>query len=809
LFNSDTQTVLTVTSISRPKRVAFLVHSENIDNNGINQIIRYSIGTWGGRFHAIIPTSGEEIAPAWWKLLTILDPDIIYSFLPLNDKLIQRINRHILPAKIIEPNKRANVEDTYRINTFEIGALGIEDIPRFKWESRGFLDKPSFFYIKEGKENNQNNSFALCNFGTLPKTADLSIESLFRDIPCEIIEPNGMMPTKILETIFEKAKPYPRRIIMPIDFCQMYASRNYSLDYADYTRGFHLVVGNQPLDAIYAWNRALISDLTSGRNGFWLAEEHSQDKDLLRLLSRWIDETFWTGNIEKKGYVISHSVDLSFLQNLAQKMCELTHFHFKAFRINPDDFPCPNARKFIPSLFERGQVCQTDKVPLSEDKGLVGFQRPPFLIKGHPQFGWMADLEIQYHPERYNWTNVRPTWKLPKRLGLAHKFYDNYKRSSRIVNGGLPSIEAATEDTVIHIRIPSDLAVVWTWLEHRTNTRNHSPQTTPLFTEIHVSDKGRYLQGIIRLFGNIYSAGSIFEDPFWRDVLLRMAGKPDYHKDFTEIKKIILKSTNEISTEDPTQVVTSPRFDQFAEKLTQKLLSIDVKSNELTLEQLKGRFSQLRGEVLREDPNNGWWKANEKFDEVKEQELQNLLEKKVFLQGLELSCPHCGTRQWYVVDDLGSEMRCNGCLFYFPLPPDTSWSFRLNDLVQNALRKHGTLAVLHTLYELQRDSFSEMFLYLPCQDIFKNDRNAPFTDLDIVVIKEGKFIIGEVKSDPSGFTHSDFEKLKEVAIDLLPNEMLLAAPGDKWPEDVFAGIKNLTDALKPIDVTVSPQLLRW
>ncbi|MBM4065793.1 MAG: hypothetical protein FJ266_09160 [Planctomycetes bacterium] len=161
------------------------------------------------------------------------------------------------------------------------------------------------------------------------------------------------------------------------------------------------------------------------------------------------------------------------------------------------------------------------------------------------------------------------------------------------------------------------------------------------------------------------------------------------------------------------------------------------------------------------------------------------------------------------MDDLGSEMRCNGCLFYFPLPPDTSWSFRLNDLVQNALRKHGTLAVLHTLYELQRDSFSEMFLYLPCQDIFKNDRNAPFTDLDIVVIKEGKFIIGEVKSDPSGFTHSDFEKLKEVAIDLLPNEMLLAAPGDKWPEDVFAGIKNLTDALKPIDVTVSPQLLRW
>jgi len=154
-------------------------------------------------------------------------------------------------------------------------------------------------------------------------------------------------------------------------------------------------------------------------------------------------------------------------------------------------------------------------------------------------------------------------------------------------------------------------------------------------------------------------------------------------------------------------------------------------------------------------------------------------------------------------------MRCNGCLFHFPLPPDPSWSFRLNDLVQNALRKYGTLAVLHTLYELQRDSFSEMFLYLPCQDIFKADINTRFTDLDIVVIKEGKFIIGEVKSDPGGFKHSGFQKLKEVAIELLPNEILLAAPGDKWPDDVLVEINNLTNELRPIDVTVSPRLLRW
>jgi hypothetical protein len=289
-----------------------------------------------------------------------------------------------------------------------------------------------------------------------------------------------------------------------------------------------------------------------------------------------------------------------------------------------------------------------------------------------------------------------------------------------------------------------------------------------------------------------------------------MAGRPDYHNDFTEIKKIVHKSINDIFVEDTTPLEAgSPRLDQFAEKLTYKLLSLDVKSNELTVEQIKGRFAQLRGEALKEDPNDCWWNANEKFDELKEQELQNLLETKVFLQGLELSCPHCGTRQWYVVDDLNSGMRCNGCMFHFTLPPNPSWSLRLNDLVQNAVRKHGTLAVLHTLYELQRDSFSEMFLYLPCQDIFKADVNASFTDLDVVVINKGKFIIGEVKSDPGGFQHSDFEKLRVIATELLPDEILLAAPGDNWPDDVLTEIKNLTDELKQVEVTVSPRLLQW
>ncbi|MEW6408918.1 MAG: HsdR family type I site-specific deoxyribonuclease [Nitrospirota bacterium] len=264
--------------------------------------------------------------------------------------------------------------------------------------------------------------------------------------------------------------------------------------------------------------------------------------------------------------------------------------------------------------------------------------------------------------------------------------------------------------------------------------------------------------------------------------------------------------------------------------------SSDIEGVVHDLEILKGRFTELMGkakedylslikgksqdkavetileyfmdEEKRHEYYSFYREVSSIFDELKESELLYLLERRVFLQGVELRCPHCGTRQWYVVDDIGSEMRCDGCLFRFSLPPSPAWSFRLNNLVRNALCKHGMLAVLHALYNLQQ-FLSGMFLFLPSQDIFEEGQQNPFTDLDLVVIRDGKFLIGEVKSDPHGFKPDDLDKLRVVAEDLLPDEVVLAAEGERWPPDVEEGIKRLTETLKPFDVKVSSLILQW
>lgn len=764
------QSTLTVTTSFRPKRVAFLVNPEETNEDELNEIFSYCQGVWGGGYNIIIPATSKEIAHDWWKLFVSIDPDIVYSFLELDDYLIERINRHILPSKIIEITPARKEQRGSSIDPFEIRALGIEDIPRFMWANRGIIREPHFFYIKKSWKKTPYLSFILRNFGILPDV--LAMNEAFHGVPHEIIDASKGTANEI----FNKLLPIAERCTIPADLCQLYAAPHFAFKQEPFFDGFHLVVGDHPLDVIYHWNHSLTSRQYNGRDTLWLSEEQCSDTDLLQLVGKWIQKTFWAQN--RYGKIISYSVDKSKLKALADTMKGIVNFGFKIEVLRPDRYPSPDGTH----LLKLGMAHQTEQVSMSENQGLVGFQRPLFLFKGHPQFGWMVDLEIQYHPERYAiYTNARPNWQLPKRLGLAQKFFD-YKMESRIVKGGQVSVAVTTEDRTIKFKVPSDLDVVWTYLDKRyTNIDRKRSSGKARFTDLYVSDKGRYLQGLLRLFGSIYGVCHFFEDPFWRHILLLMAGVNNSAK----------KTSN-----------SCPECGKEIEK------TIETNGKPLTIDNIKHAFGELRGKALKEDSkDNNYWQIYDRFDDLKESDLRYLIDKRVLLQGIDLRCPHCYTHQWCVVDDLGTEMRCNGCLLHFPLPTAPKWSFRLNDLVGNALRKHGTLAVLQTLYNLQQ--FKGMFLYLPCQDIFEDEQRDCFTDLDIVVITDEKFIVGEVKSATNGFKAKDFEKLLEVAKELVPDQVILAAPGNEWPEEAKLEIQKFSETLVPFEVEVLPYLLWW
>lgn len=801
------QTTLNVTTISRPKRVAFLVNPLATTNDELNQLIRYSVGVWGGRFYVIIPTTGDTIEEDWWKLLTIVDPDVIYSLRPLTDLLVRKINKAILPVKIVEPtlgDRALGERQRYPIHSGEIEALETSEIIRFHHADPRKLSRRTFFpYIKDYWEDTVQRRFVLRNFGVLPNV--VGIADAFRDVPhveIELQPAQHVLVQEIHKSVLQRLAAYQNDPVCPIDLSQFYVHRAYRPKWNDFARGFHLVIGDSPHDVMYAWNRAAVSELFNGRDTLWVPVEFTQDDEFLRLVSEWIRRAFWGHDHDQVGHVVSYSIENQELSRVAKVMQEALGFHFRIARLAPRQFPSPDM-ELRPGAGDR----HTEQVPLLDGCGRVGSSRPAFLTNGHPQQGWMVDVEARHRSGNYSRSIAHLThldWRLPKRLGAPRTLFGD-QRGSRVVNGGMPSVAVQVEDEAFEVHIPSNEAVIFTCLSRRyTNANVEHQQPEPRFTEMGISDKGRYLQGLVRLFGGVASAGGWFADPSWRTVFLRMAGRPDeYSRRRTEEIKERIEA---FFSRDATPIEpSSPRMDQLAEALGQDPTVSDPEPERMTRKEIESVLNQLRSK----ESNGGFRKELWKAHGLNE-ELESLVNAKVMLQGAEVRCPHCFTKEWRVIDDLSSEMRCNGCLFRFPMPLTPEWSFRLNDLVGKALKRHGTLAVLHALYELKGRLSNNPLLFMPCQDIFERGQTEKsFTDLDIVAIRNCRVIIGEVKSSPGGFRSSDFDKLRQVAEDLVPDEVLIAAQGKEWPLKVMDEIHRLRGTLSSQEIEVKELLLDW
>jgi hypothetical protein len=102
-------------------------------------------------------------------------------------------------------------------------------------------------------------------------------------------------------------------------------------------------------------------------------------------------------------------------------------------------------------------------------------------------------------------------------------------------------------------------------------------------------------------------------------------------------------------------------------------------------------------------------------------------------------------------------------------------------------------------------------VFWPSVDVFFNGGKEPMTDLDIVALREGKLLIGEVKSSPLSFKQSDFDHLERIARTVHADEVLLAAESgsaEQWAA-VHASGAALAAKLKGIGTEVLTLALDW
>lgn len=146
------------------------------------------------------------------------------------------------------------------------------------------------------------------------------------------------------------------------------------------------------------------------------------------------------------------------------------------------------------------------------------------------------------------------------------------------------------------------------------------------------------------------------------------------------------------------------------------------------------------------------------------------------------------------------------------MDPEAPWSFRLNELCRRGIRNTGILATLQALcmLEMTRGHRGDgMFLHVPPQDLFEARATEPVAEVDLFLIINGKLVLGEVKSNPQGFSEDVVSKTVEVAQELEPDELYFAAPGKDWPPDVMARIDAARVALASRSINVQPLHLEW
>jgi hypothetical protein len=141
------------------------------------------------------------------------------------------------------------------------------------------------------------------------------------------------------------------------------------------------------------------------------------------------------------------------LQRVQRALEAARHQQVNVARLDDHRIGLHDLRRHFPHADEPPQ-----QVTIVDSKGLVRYAAPGWLHR--PNDGrMMLDVTIQFHPDRYSYTNVRPDWHLPRRLDVAKLFFRDM--ASRVQWQGLPTTAVSANESSTWLHIPGDHGLIW------------------------------------------------------------------------------------------------------------------------------------------------------------------------------------------------------------------------------------------------------------------------------------------------------------------------------------------------------------
>jgi hypothetical protein len=563
----------------RPVRIAYIVPNP-ASHALLDALFDEAMSRWGGRRTPIVASDGIDLAADDWKLLSLWDADIVYSYVRLNAELHRRLAYRLAPGEIItHPTGRA---DRLRpgLGTGSEMLSSVSVVPMLgKWRSfRGqtipevldkerHVDVPRDLADSFGFASNCLNDFALlphARRASLKPPDDGRYALRFRT-PDEIIYVESLveLETKIAEQAGLLCLTQLSDMFTPY-LSTFHEGRSSWEDHLS------IVVGNDVADRLLFWNGVHRYESLMGPGHIQLLRL-SPDRFgeglpdwVARLTSGVRNRRHFNGNAAPRTVVKSCSVDEETLNRIAAAIrapgmlmsSAERHTHETVFA-PLRNYRSPNAGGRGAAIFISGWHSPAPKADGRTRFEANQFELPlvvPFHLRdaslGPTTTGtWAADLRIERNEDHSPYDNQRHRWMFSRRLRL--------ERAVRLENYGsgrmaLTPLPRPTEEGDLSLRdgldwkrpiisLPTDLDAFSEAVSshHPATPQQDRPReglgVAHRFVPVEVSDKGRDLLGVFQLFRSLPEALIFLTNPYWLSVIDRLCPtEPDANQQRVE-----------------------------------------------------------------------------------------------------------------------------------------------------------------------------------------------------------------------------------------------------------------------------------
>jgi hypothetical protein len=796
--NSTTLThPVTLLQAAVPIRVCFLV-PHDAPPAMLTAIFKECYERWGGRDSLIVPVRDDVISDAYWNWVRAVDPDVVYSYVTVGDALLRRIDRTWMPSifKVhVVRDDHTNYVPRYGVD----GLKTLSVLPAFANQDRiGPQRRPALLsrYLKWTPDTLVADSFGVNPFGpgtmqvvAVRKHADLyAVGERDPQYHGEAAEREFGSATEVLKMMTERAWEQ-------LTMVQLSGSGYEGLAHfceSAWIGSFSVVVGDTSTDRIAFWN---------GRIGFadyfrrniiavHISEEEARDPELLGALERFIRSASpWESNGVRRVTVRSSSTSDDLLQSVVAALRPYLHPTTERFSnanaCAPKDIMQPVfVRQRALERYTDGFVALQPAIPAH----LTGPHPPSSFLAGG---AWSVEMMV-YREGDHNAYGANRQILIPRRWQAVRQITEGAIAKTS-VSGGIKLI-ASEAGKSLTLRFSDDDVTYVTRLFSRPEYLwRDDPRTRLEHASIYprISEAGRRLLGFLNRLGDIKDAHRVLEDEFWKTVLAQMA-VPRASSDPAKRAVLLNRLDKNLKRRRITSIETRDHLEALAEIVAAVAPTLPSLGTSREYAWFVSEFEKTIEALRLRDTSSDESARKRAVAARVNDEVQSRCEEGILIQGYAWSCRRCLHANWATVDAVKKIMSCEVCGWDTSIAADFQWTFRLDEYIAHGIYMGGLRGLVWALGALA--SFPRYaFQFSPPLDIF--DGAEHITDADVACVRDGLFIVGEVKESDRDVNDALGNTLVEVGRKVMPDVILIACMDDAGFGKVKVQVERVRTAL--------------